>query len=133
MHKHRNPDLHIAQFSGKVFLMANNGEALAYATRLMIKHKGWVEVFIVEPLTLENIPKPVRRVAEWKAERPSANYPTKENTLKKLGLPSMEELKDLRLNILLGSNVNSSESLDIHDLMKKLRHVPQKTKKNSKI
>lgn len=129
-HKSRNPQLHVAQFGGKLFLMINNGEALAYATKLMLEHKGWVETFIVEPLTLDNVPEKVRRVAEWKLLKPLAKYPKREETLEKQGLPSVEELRNVRLNLSLGSNAKSSESLNVQDLMKRLRHARPKTKKN---
>ena len=132
MHKRRNPALHVAQFSGKLFLMVNNGEALAYATKLMLRHKGWVEIFILEPLTLSHIPEPVRRAAEWKVEKPLARYPKLEKTLAKLGLPSIKELRSVRLSLLLGSNAKSSESSNVLDLMKQLHRAPRKTKENSK-
>ena len=132
LHKRHNPELHIAQFSGKLFLMVNNGEALAYATKLMLEHKGWVEIFIVEPLTLSHIPETVRKVAEWRVEKPLARYPKREKTLAKLGLPSIKELRNVRLNLLLGSNAKSSESSNVRDLMKQLHRAPRKTKGNSK-
>lgn len=132
MHRKSNPDLHVAQFSGKLFLMVNNGEALAYATKLMLKHKGWVEIFIVEPLTLINIPKTIRRVAEWKVGKPRARYPKRDKVLEKLNLPSMEELRNIRLNLSLGSNAKSSESLKEQDSTRRRHHAPRKTRKNWK-
>lgn len=132
MHKKSNPDLYVAQLGGKLFLMINNGEALAYATKLMLKHKGWVEIFIVEPLTLDNIPETIRRVAEWKVGKPRARYPKREKVLQKLNLPSIEELRNVRLNLLLGSNAKSSESLKEQDLTRQQRHALRRTKKNSK-
>jgi len=132
MHKKNCPQLHVAQLSGKIFILVNNGEALTYATNLYLKHKGWVEIFIVEPLTLTQIPNKVRRAAEWRIEKPRGTYPTKEETLQNQNLPSLEDLRNIRLSFSMSSNEDSSESLNVQDLMKRLFPALQETKKNSK-
>ena len=102
----RHPEFFVGQLDNKVFLLKNTGEILAYATKLMLKYKGFVDLFVIETISLRDIPENVRRVAEWMETRPRIGL---KRALEKLGIHNLKELQKEKLQYYKSSSKKLSK------------------------
>ena len=123
----RHRELFVARINSKVFLLKNTGEALVYATKLMLRYKGFVELFIVDNLTLRDIPEKVRRVAEWMENQPEIGL---KKAIKRTEIQDLEELRKIKLRYYKSLSRKSSKHSRNRDLTG-LIYTSQKKEKNS--
>jgi len=97
-YKRDAPSLFLGKPASNVFLMKNNGEALKYAWTVKERNPFYVDVYLADELHPHQIPDKVRRAVDWKIEHKSARYPVLEETLRKEGLPSQQELEKIELD-----------------------------------
>ena len=97
IYKRDAPDLVLGKPASNIFLMKNNGRALKYAWAVKERNPFYVDVYLADELHEWQIPEPVRRAADWKKKQGFGRYPASEETLKKEGLPSQEELEKIEL------------------------------------
>ena len=93
------PDLVLGKPASNIFLMKNNGRSLKYAWAVKERNPFYVDVYFAEELHERQIPEPVRRAAAWKKKQGFGRYPASEETLRKEGLPSQEELEKVELQV----------------------------------
>jgi len=108
----RHPEFFVSRLDKKVFLLRNTGEVLAYATKLMLKYKGFVDLFVVDSLSLRDIPDKVRRVAEWMENQPEIGL-TK--AIKHTEIRDLKELREIKLQYYKSSNERSSKPSNHRD------------------
>ena len=92
------PDLFLGKPASNVFLMKNNGLALKYAWTVKERNPFYVDIYLADELHPHQIPDKVRRAADWKKEQGFGRYPASEETLRKEGLPSPQELEKIELD-----------------------------------
>ena len=124
----RHPEFFVGRFGNKVFLLRNTGEILAYATKLMLKHKGFVELFVVEQLDLRDIPEKVRRVAEWMENQPEIGL---KKAIKHTEIQDLNELRQIKLHYYKSLNEKSSKRSRQRDFAGLIYTSQEKEKGNS--
>lgn len=87
----------------KVYIMQNNGEVLAYLSKLKMRYGGLIQLFAIDELNLRDIPEPVIHVAKYLATRPRQsvreavkNTPEVNYSIKELRECKIEYFKNLR-------------------------------------
>ena len=91
------PDLFLGKVASNVFLMRNNGKALRYAWAVRERNPFYVDVYLADEIHSHQIPDKVRKAADWKKKQGFGRYPASDETLRKEGLPSQEELDKIEL------------------------------------
>lgn len=97
-YKRDAPEVFLGKPASNVFLMRNNGLALWYAWKEKERNPFYVDLYLADELHPHQIPDKVRRAADWKKEQGYGRYPASEETLRKEGLPSQQELEKLELS-----------------------------------
>ncbi|MFW6118123.1 MAG: hypothetical protein ACOC6R_01345 [Chloroflexota bacterium] len=97
------PELFLGKSASNVFLMKNNGLALKYAWTVKERNPFYVDIYLANELHPHQIPDKVRRAADWKKEQGYGRYPASEETLRKEGIPSPQELEKIELDFLMRS------------------------------
>lgn len=92
------PEFFLGKPASNVFLMKNTGRALKYAWTEKERNPFYVDVYLADELHPHQIPDKVRRAVDWQIEHKSARYPVLEETLRREGLPSQQELEKLELD-----------------------------------
>ena len=93
-----SPDLFLGKPAHNVYLMRSNGLALWYAWKEKEKYPYFLDVYLADEVHQWQIPDPIRRSAEWKAENKHGSYPVSMETLKMKGMVSQEELEKIALD-----------------------------------
>jgi hypothetical protein len=83
------------KLSTRVYFLRNNGEALAYLTKLKARNGGWVELYTVEPLEFFAIPEAAKRVGKYLAQHPRTSI--KNAIAHTPGVKNLEELKECKI------------------------------------
>ena len=126
---HKNhPDLFVSKLDNKLYLLKNNGEALTYATKLMLRYKGFVDLFVVNHLSLRDIPEKIRRVAEWMETQPEIGL---KKAIKHTEIQDLKELRKIKLQYYKSSSEKSSRHSKSRDLTGLIYTLQEKEKNNS--
>ena len=87
----------------KVYIMQNNGEVLAYLSKLKMRYGELIQLFAIDELNLRDMPEPVIHVAKYVATRPRQsirqavkNTPEVNYSIKELRKCKIEYFKNLR-------------------------------------
>ena len=123
----RHSELFISKLDNKLYLLKNSGEALAYATKLMLRYKGFVDLFAVEQLNLRDIPEKIRRVAEWMETQPEIGL---KKAIKHTEIQDLKELRKIKLQYYKSSSEKSSKHSKSRDLTG-LIYTSQEKEKNT--
>jgi len=123
----RHPEFFVTQLDKKVFLLRNTGEILTYATKLMLQHKGFVDLFVVDSLSLRDIPEKIRRVAEWMENQPEIGL---KKAIRHTEIRDLKELREIKLQYYKSSNEKSSKPSNHRDF-DGLIYTSEETEKNN--
>jgi len=97
-YKRDAPELFLGKPASNVFLMKNNGLALLHAWKVKERNPFYVDVYLADELHSHQIQDKIRRAVDWIVEKGHGPYPVSEETLRKEGLPSQQELEKLELD-----------------------------------
>lgn len=101
--KEHPESMFIRRIHFKVYIMQNNGEVLAYLSKLKMRYGELVQLFAIDELNLRDMPESVMHVAKYLATRPRQsvreavkNTPEVNYSIKELRECKIEYSKNLR-------------------------------------